>query len=73
MNRIIQRIDFNVRDVDPERCPLCPECDMPLEVGESITLQTCDVRDGHLGLVRLIHSDCLDCGVDDDWGEDEDE
>lgn len=66
MRNLISCIDHGVYGVSPEDCPLCPGCDQPMWVGEQITLQTVDCGPGNADLLRLIHSDCIDDGEDDD-------
>jgi hypothetical protein len=65
-DNIISCVSHGAYGVDPEKIPLCPECDQPMWVGEQITLQTCDVGPGEADLVRLIHSRCEDDGESDD-------
>ena len=69
MRSIIECIDHGVYGIDPEDCPLCPCCDMPMFLGERITLQTVDCGPINRDLLRIVHSDCVEGhedGNDDD-------
>lgn len=66
MKNIIQCIDHGVYGVDPERCPLCPECDQPLWLGEAVTLQTVHTRPHEPDLLRLAHTSCVEDDDDED-------
>lgn len=68
MSKLISCIDHGVYGVSPHACPLCPECDQPMFVGERITLQTVDCGPGEPDLLRLVHSSCVD--DEDDDGDD---
>ncbi len=61
--------EVGVPGVQPESCPLCPECDQPMVSGERLTLQVVEYRPHH-DLVRLIHTECSSWYEDEDGGED---
>lgn len=66
MRNLIACIDHGVYGVSPHACPLCPVCDQPMFVGETITLQTVDCGPGNADLLRLVHSHCVEEDEDED-------
>ncbi len=69
MANIITCISHGVYGVEPEACPLCPECDQPMWVGEPLELQTVDAGPRHPDLVRLVHHSCVN--DDEEWDDEE--